>query len=59
MIRLVPCLALAALVAACGADGAPTPPPGPKQPAPHVMYEKDGTKVTLSGEAYVGVVRKF
>ncbi len=55
----IPALMLAALVAGCGADGAPTPPPGPKPAASHVTYEKDGTKVTVSGEAYVGVVKRF
>lgn len=57
MTRLVAPLLLAALVAGCGADGRPTPPP-PK-PAPHVLYDKNGTKVTVSGEASVGVAKAF
>ena len=56
--RLILGLALAALLAGCGADGPPVPP-APKQAAPHVLYDKNGTKVTVSGEASVGVAAQL
>lgn len=52
-------LVLAALVAGCGADGEPVPPKGPARPPSHVTTLPDGTRVTVSGEATVGVASRF
>ncbi|WP_102225580.1 argininosuccinate lyase [Acidimangrovimonas sediminis] len=57
MIRLAATLGLAALVAACGADGAPTPPPA--KPDNTVTSRDGSSSLSISGDARVGVVSKL
>ena len=54
MIRLVAALALSALLAGCGADGPPVPPPA--KPDPTVTSRDGSSTLSISGDARVGVV---